>query len=366
MKITIDVQPVFGRKSGVGQYIWGLIQGLGEIDRQNTYSLSFFDFKRRGFMLPLPGNNFSHQKCFLPGRMASLLWKTFAWPSYNFFFGESDIFHFPNFIIRPVKRAKKIVTIHDVSFLRFPEFAEPKNLKFLKKEIRKTVEEADHIIADSYFTEAELTYFFPAAKQKISTVHLGIDARFKPMPVKRDKNILFVGNIEPRKNLPGLFKAFEILKDRHPELHDFKLTIAGMKGWLYEGIFEAWRHNKHKDQIHFLDYVSDEQLPELYAKASVFVYPSFYEGFGLPPLEAMACGTPVISAKKASLPEVLGDAAVWIDPDEPESISTALKDVLLNEEKNRNLIDKGLLQSSKFQWSRTAAETVKIYNRCLA
>ena len=165
--------------------------------------------------------------------------------------------------------------------------------------------------------------------------------------------------------MSSLFKAFEILMDRSPELRDFRITIAGMKGWLYQGIFEALHQNKYKNQIHFLDYVSDEQLPELYAKASVFVYPSFYEGFGLPPLEAMACGTPVISAKKASLPEVLGDAAFWIDPDEPESISEALKKVLLGEELSQNLIHKGFVQASKFQWNQTAVETLEIYKRCL-
>jgi len=366
MKITIDVQPVLGKKSGVGQYISGLIYGLGEVDHQNSYFLSFFDFKRRGSMLSLPGSNFVHRKCFLPGRAVSILWKKFAWPSYNFFFGESDIFHFPNFIIRPVKRAKKIVTIHDVSFLRFPEYAEPKNLKFLKNEIRKTVEEANHILTDSRFTEEELIYFFPSAKQKVSTVHLGVDARFKPSRVTREKSILFVGNIEPRKNLPNLFKAFEIMKDRHRELSAYKITIAGMKGWLYEGIFKALENNKYKTDIHFLDYVPDEKLPELYAKASVFVYPSFYEGFGLPPLEAMACGTPVISARKASLPEILGDAVVWIDPNEPESISDALKRVLLDGALREELIKKGAEQSSKFQWRKTAAETLEIYKRCLS
>ena len=209
MKITIDVQPILGKKSGVGQYIWGLIHGLGEIDHQNSYFLSFFDFKRRGSLVPLPGNNFSHQKCFLPGRAASLSWKTLAWPSYNFFFGESDIFHFPNFVIRPVKRAKKVVTIHDVSFLRFPEFAEPKNLKFLKNQIHKTVEAADQIITDSHFTEEELIYFFPAAKQKVSTVHLGVDARFKALPVKREKISYSSGILNREKTCPAFLKPLK-------------------------------------------------------------------------------------------------------------------------------------------------------------
>lgn len=365
MKITIDVQPLLANKSGVGQYIWGLIHGLGQIDSKNSYSLSFFDFKRRGSMVPLPGKNFSFQKCFLPGRAASLSWKTFGRPSYNFFFGESDIFHFPNFVIRPVRQGKKVVTIHDVSFLRLPEFAEPKNLKFLTAQIHSTVAQADQIITDSRFTEEELLHFFPEAKGKTSTIHLGVDSRFKPMPVKQEKIILFVGNIEPRKNLPSLFKAFEILLDRYSQLADYKIVIAGMKGWLYEGVFEALGENKYKSKIKFLDFVPDEKLPELYSKASVFVYPSFYEGFGLPPLEAMSCGIPVISARKASLPEVLGDAAIWIDPDQPESITHALKDVLLDELKMQSLKNKGLAQAAKFHWSRTAQETLKIYEKCL-
>src|SRR5574341_559035 len=159
MKITIDAQPLLGQKAGVGYYIWGLIHGLAKIDEKNQYQLSIFDFKRRSSRIPLPGSNFKIKKSYIPGRLVSLIWKKYSWLPYNFFFGDSDVYHFPNFVIRPLKKGRKVVTIHDVSFLRYPQFTEPKNLMFLKSKIEESLELADEIIVDSFFTKEELLSF---------------------------------------------------------------------------------------------------------------------------------------------------------------------------------------------------------------
>lgn len=364
MKITIDAQPLLGQKCGVGYYISGLVHGLGQIDKKNEYRLSIFDFKRRASKIALPGPNFKIQKSLIPGRLASLVWKKYSWPSYNSFFGVSDVYHFPNFIIRPLKKGKKVVTIHDVSFLRHPEFTEPKNLRFLNSKIKETVGLADRIIVDSSFTKNELLSFFKMPEERVHVVHLGLDSRFIPSSVEKKPIILFVGTIEPRKNLKTLFKAFEIFLDRTKRF-DFTLLIAGMKGWLYDGIFKSLENNLHRDKIKFLDYVSEEELPSLYQTASLFVYPSFYEGFGLPPLEAMACGIPVISSKSGSLPEVLGNAAEWMDSSDVGGLALAIEKILDNASISDAYVRKGIEQVKQFRWERAAEETVKIYHRAM-
>jgi glycosyltransferase involved in cell wall biosynthesis len=364
MKITIDAQPLLGRKAGVGYYIWGLIHGLAAVDSLNQYQLSIFDFKRRASKIALPGANFKVKKSFIPGRLAGLIWKKKMWPTYDFFFGDSDVYHFPNFVIRPLKKGKKVVTIHDVSFLRYPQFTEPKNLEFLKSKINDTLRVADQIIVDSFFTKKELLSFFNIPDDRVHVIHLGLDRGFKPCSsIQKKPVILFVGTLEPRKNLETLFKSFESFLSRSSL--DFNLQIAGMKGWLYEGIFKSLEGNRYRDRIQFLDYVSDEDLPRLYQSASLFVYPSFYEGFGLPPLEAMACGVPVIASRKGSLPEILGNAAKWIDPGSADELSYALEEVLTNKNLKESLIQNGFDQIRKFNWEQAAQKTLEVYHKAM-
>lgn len=364
MKITVDVQPLLGQKAGVGYYISGLIHGLAKVDRQNQYQLSIFDFKRRASRIPLPGPNFKIKKSFIPGRLVSLIWKKNSWPTYDFFFGDSDVYHFPNFVIRPLKKGRSVVTIHDVSFLRYPQFTEPKNLRFLKSKIEETLRVADQIIVDSFFTKEELLSFFKVPEDRVHVIHLGLNDEFKPSSsIQKKSAILFVGTLEPRKNLETLFKSFKIFLDRTNS--DVSLLIAGMKGWLYEGIFKSLEGHRYRDKIQFLDYVSDEDLPKLYQSASLFIYPSFYEGFGLPPLEAMACGVPVIASKRGSLPEVLGNAPKWINPYNPEELSFAIEEVLTDTRLRESLIRNGFDQAKKFDWEKAAYETLQVYQKAL-
>ncbi|MBI1871733.1 MAG: glycosyltransferase family 4 protein [Chlamydiae bacterium] len=364
-KISMDVQPLLGSKSGVGYYIWGLIHGLAKIDHENTYQLSFFDFRNQGFKVPRPGTQFYQKRSRLPGRMIQYLWKTCAWPNYNTFFGGCDLYHFPNFVIQPLKGVKKVVTIHDLSFFRYPEYTDPKNLKYLRNKIGDTVYGADEIIVDSHFTKSELLSFFKIEKERIHVIHLGIDSRFQKGTALREKQILFVGTLEPRKNIEGLLSAFKIFLDRTHWM-DYRLTLVGMKGWLYEGMMKALENHPYREKIECLNYVSEEDLPLLYQKAALFIYPSFYEGFGLPPLEALSSGTPVIAARRASLPEVLGDAALWIDPQNAEAIAIAIERMIREEGLKSELIRKGEEQVKKFSWEKAARETLQVYQKALA
>ncbi len=365
MNITMDVQPLLGRKSGVGFYIWGLIHALSQIDSKNQYHLAFFDFKNRQHVIPDLAANFKKRKSVIPGRMVSALWKKLKFPSYDFFFGKADLFHFPNFIIRPIREGKTIATIHDVSFLRFPQYTEPKNLKFLTDKIEETVLRANQIIVDSEFTKSELLSFFKIDSTRVHSIHLGIDSHFQPsLNHEASKKILFVGTIEPRKNLTHLFKAFDLFTERMKE-QNYQLIIAGMKGWLYEETFRSLEKCKSKERIHLLNYVDDHQLIQLYQEADLFVYPSFYEGFGLPPLEAMASGVPVIAAKRGSLGEVLGEAPAWIEPEDIEGLAKNMERVLCDQEYKQMLIAKGLLQAKKFNWKTTAEQTLDVYYKAM-
>ncbi len=364
-KISIDVQPLLGKKCGIGQYIWGLIHGLAQIDHKNLYSLSFFDTKFRSSKIPLPGPNFSRSGYPLPSRVMRKIWLQYHWPYYDSFFRSRDLYHFCNFIIPPMRTGKKIATIFDFSFLRYPQFSEPRNLGFLRRGIEKTLQVADEIITISKFTKNESLHFFNIPENKIHAIHLGVHESFKPnISIQPKKQILFVGTIEPRKNLETLLKAFELFVQKN-EFADFKLVLAGMKGWLCDNILSSLEKHPYHHQISLLDYVSDSELPKLYQESMIFVYPSFYEGFGLPPLEAMACGTPVIASEVASLPEILGESAFWINPQEVENIASAFEKLAQNPSLRKELIQKGFEQVKNFSWEKTAEKTLKVYLKAL-
>ena len=204
-------------------------------------------------------------------------------------------------------------------------------------------------------------------------VHLGVESRFRPINNVEDfrlknnlpsKMILNVGTLEPRKNVVSLIKAFEKLKQKGYK--DYKLVIAGEKGWLYKQIFKEVEHRDLKKEILFLGVVKDEDLPMLYNCADMFVYPSLYEGFGLPPLEAMACGIPVITSNTSSLPEVIGDAGIMVDPGDVNSLCEAMYNVLTDKELRCQMSKKGLKRAKLFSWEKAANEILEIYDDALS
>jgi len=363
-RISIDVQPLLGNKCGIGQYVWNLVESLAKVDSKNFYYLSCFDTKFRGGKVPVPGGNFHKSQFFIPARLMRKIWLNYSWPYYDSFFGNRDLYHFANFIIPPIRAGRKVATVHDLAFMRFPEFTTPRTLGYLRKNIENTLSLADAILVDSYFTRDELLHFFKVSDKKVHVVQLAMGRNFKTQNVIPRKQIIFVGTIEPRKNLIGLLRAFEIFMNKFMD-DEFRLVIAGMKGWLYNEIYESLEKNAHKDKIVFLDYVPDEMLPRLYAESAVFVYPSFYEGFGIPILEAMACGVPVIASRTASLPEIGGDAAFWVDAKDTEGLASAIYKVITDQELRKNLISKGLNQIQKFSWEKTARETLAVYEKVL-
>ena len=369
MKCMIDVQPLLGPKSGVAYYTSGLLDGLAQIGCDEEIVLSYFDFKRKGLHLADQYKCFKNCSVRLPGRAFSFLWKYINFPSYSMVFGKSDLYHFPNFIIRPISCGKRVVTIHDVSFLRLPQFTEPKNLKYLKRKIGETIECVDRIIVVSEFTKKELLAHYPDANGRVDVIYQGVqknrfhqDSRFRlNLP---DHYMLYVGKIEPRKNLKRLFHAFKKAVSCGL-LVDLYLVIVGEKAWLYEDIMEACEDPLIKERIIFTGFLSDAQLGYVYRGAKFLIFPSLYEGFGLPPLEAMSFGLPVIASNRGSLPEILEDAPLWIDPESQEDMIEKMKMMLEDSELRMRCREKGMRLLDRYSWEKTARETIETYKKAM-
>lgn len=424
MKIGIDIR-VLGKKrrTGVEDYTINLLSNLLSIDKLTysaaagiKYKLFYNGFRRpdlRYDFLKLP--NIKLKKLRIPNRVLDLSLRFLKFPKIDKLLGGVDIFLSPHFLLVPVmKKTKTIVVFYDLSFVRFPEFFSFFKLlwhKFIYPQ--KQAQKADIIVAISESTKDDLLSIYGIREEKIKVIYPGIDEKFKPVE-KDDSNlirvikkyklpvsltggpdsqsageagfILYFGTIEPRKNIVGLIKAFEQIKERgnnfsskvkwrgfegkvkphKDKFFDFsslKLVIAGTKGWLYEEVFEKAKKSKFSKDIIFTGFIDEEDKLYLYNLAQVFVYPSFFEGFGLPPLEAMACGAPVIVSNKSSLPEVVGDGAVMVNPYNVDEISWAIKEILENQELRECLAKQGLKRAREFSWFKAANEFLKLFKQ---
>ncbi len=285
-----------------------------------------------------------------------------------------DIIHNPTQIptFFPFKQ-KNIITVHDITPHLYPNehpcLIPPYNKLFL----RRSLINADAIIADSKNTKSDLITHLKIPKEKIIPIYLGVEEKFSPALHKEaadvrekfglpDTFILYVGTLEPRKNLPVLLKACSLLKKQNWQI---PLVIAGKKGWLYDKIFKTVRELTLTQNIIFTGYIPDMYLPSLYSAATLFVYPSLYEGFGFPPLEAMACGCPVITSDRSSLPEIVGNAGITIPPDNPQILADEILRIWEDEDIRTELKNKGINRSKEFTWSACAKQTYEIYQQVL-
>ncbi|WP_273222498.1 glycosyltransferase family 4 protein [Geosporobacter ferrireducens] len=279
---------------------------------------------------------------------------------------KQDILHWPHYNIPLMYKGPLVVTIHDIIHLKFPQFLPNKAAyHYAYFMIDQAVKKADKIITDSNNTKLDLIERFKVQEEKIEVIYIGVSKDFKKdkmkeIDIKRQYGIgkpyiLYIGNVRAHKNIKGLIRAYKKFRD---VCKAYELIIVGEE------------HNNLKDieiddDIRMLGYVEDRDLPNLYGGASLFVFPSLYEGFGLPPLEAMACGTPVITSNTSSLPEVVGDAAITINPYNTDEIAKAMYDVLINHKLAQSLIRKGYDRVKQFDWSTTAEKTLKIYEEVL-
>lgn len=374
MRIGIDATPV-GNRSGTGYYTGKLIEYLGRADSENEYFLycapGYRQHLEHSSMFEYP--NFRVVQVPVRGRALGFGWKQ-VWLPRQIKKEGIDLFHFPAFIGSLRTGPPSIVTVHDLCFVLFPEAFSRIRRWYYKRIIPRSIRNSHSIIVDSDSTKNDLFRYLGVKSDRVHRVYLGVDpVRFYKVTRGRELDrlrnayslpsdfILYVGTLEPRKNITRLLRAFAygVLSKGLP----YKLVIAGRKGWLYEGIFREVRAMNLGEHVYFPGYVKPVDLAGLYSMARAFAYPSLYEGFGLPCLEAMSCGTPVLASSTSALPEVVGDCAVIVNPISTESIAEGLRRICSDEELNRRLSSLGPRRASRFSWLTTAKKTVEVYNK---
>jgi glycosyltransferase involved in cell wall biosynthesis len=371
MRVCIDVSPTVQKHAGMSRYAGeiarALARGNAEID------LSLFYNSHDEAQLPDYLNHIPHKSVHLgnkPWRMAILLSQMSHWPM-DKTFGAVDIFHATNHLLAHFKQARTVYTLHDLIFLHYPEYHLPYNRWYLTLTTPLYLRAADVIITPSECSRQDVLKYYDLPGSKIKVIYEAAAPHFKPMTdpaflsmVRQkyhlpDKFILHVATIEPRKNLSRLLDVFQSLLADWPDL---KLVLVGKKGWLYESFFQKLQALGLQACVIFPGYVDEADLPAFYQLAEVFVFPSLYEGFGLGPLEAMACGTPVVSSNSSSLPEVVADAGLLFDPTDTTALAAAIRRVLTDAELRANLKERGLRQAQKFSWEKAVSELRHVYH----
>ncbi|MBX4205509.1 MAG: glycosyltransferase family 4 protein [Candidatus Doudnabacteria bacterium] len=348
--------------TGVEHYASELIRNLASLDTKNEYNLYFRTQPLEKFK-HLP-NNFRLRLIPFPK-----FW-TQTRLAFELLLHPVDVFMLPIQALPFIHPKNSVITVHDIAYEFFPEAFPKFMLFYLKLTTRFGVRAAKKIIAVSESTKNDIVKQYHIDPKKITVVHLGVGEGYKPLPYEQvqpvldnfglsfKKYILFIGTMQPRKNLVRLMEAYISLRQKH-HLEE-KLVICGRRGWLWEPILKKIKEVNLSDAIKFLDYVDDADLPALYNGASLLTLPALYEGFGLPPLEAMACGTPVVVSNISSLPEVVGDAGVLVDPNSVNSIAEGLLRVLIDKNLQNEMSKKGIEQAKKFTWSATARKTLEV------
>jgi glycosyltransferase involved in cell wall biosynthesis len=354
------------RSAGINWYIHNLLRHLPEVDPSITYSIFLSDRRYAGG----PGMELYVSRLPTQRPPLRIAWEQIIQP-WAMHRGGVDLIHEPAFVGPWVGRCPFVVTVHDLSFLLYPQNFQALNRFYLRHFTRLSVQQARRVIAVSESTKQDLVRHYNLSPATVDVVYNGVDASFRPLPADRvaafradrglpERFLLFVGTLEPRKNVSRLIEAYARLpRDRPP------LMLIGGKGWLYDETLARVEALKLTDEVRFVGYVPAEDLPWWYNAAELFVYPSLYEGFGLPPLEAMACGTPVVASNSSSLPEVMGQAGILVDPTDTDALAGALDQALGSGELQESMRAAGLTQAACFSWREAACGTVDSYRRAV-
>ncbi|MBR3971150.1 MAG: glycosyltransferase family 4 protein [Ruminococcus sp.] len=380
MNISFDAVPIInGKMTGVGWCEVGQTMAMARLHPEDNFYYSFFSRKDDHIKLeklaPFSENigaNIAHFSGLLYRTASVVLPIPHKW----FFKQKSDITHFFNYIAPPGVDGKTVITVHDMVYRTYPETVRGRTKKILDMGLASSMKRADMIVTVSEFSKSEIIRYFPQHESKIRVVPCGVDLdRFKPCQqperipeVKKKLGIegeyfLYVGTIEPRKNLERLINAYNIFCQHEKDAP--KLVLAGGKGWLYDGIFQRVTDLKLEEKVLFTQYISDEDMNPLMCGALAFVFPSIYEGFGIPPLEAMACGVPVLASNAASLPEVTGDCAVTCDPYSEEEIAEGLRRLYSDSELRADLSRRGLERAKTLTWDSSAEKLYSVYKELM-
>lgn len=385
LKIVVDATPVEPKPSGVGFYVANLICALDALQKEENFQLGVVyqpglkKWLRGDFSFPESLKHYSQRHLLpLPVRISDLLLALAFRPSLSYFekyLGLPDIVHGTNYSVYPCTKSLKVMNIYDLTFIKYPNYIDSVVKKYTKK-VRRCLQWTDLVLTISESSKKDIVEHLQVDPKKVYVTPLA--SRYYPDYLSAQTTeeleklvnydfsqpyLLFISTIEPRKNINTIISAFNFLKEQYKIPH--KLILIGKKGWNYEPVFAAIENSPWANQIHHLNYLSNELVALFYSKADVFVYPSHYEGFGLPVLEAMTLGAAVISSNTSSIPEVTGDAAILIDPNNPIQLAEAILKVISDSQLRQELINKGKARAKLFSWERTAQETLNAYKTIL-
>ncbi|MCL4418036.1 MAG: glycosyltransferase family 4 protein [Actinobacteria bacterium] len=412
MHIGIDISTILnhGNDIGSGRYIFNLLKNLFIIDRTDTFILTgryaadeylpLLDEIKKDYIQAGTTrknkdaekllkdnaiNDDSAHNAFSGEQLKNLqfklfkttpkklsIWNKLYFPPIEMFGFKADIFHCPDFLIPPTFNKKIILTVNDLAFVRFPHFNFEWFVKKYTKEVKRNASVAKRIIAISESTKNDIVEFFNINENKIDVTYLAADEAFRKLgPDEIDYNlkskfkiknkfILSVGTIEPRKNYVTLIRAFNILKDNLPEF-EYQLVIAGRTGWKSEAAYEEFGNSPYKEDIIFTGRIPDKELIHLYNMAELFVYPSIFEGFGLPVVEAMQCGLPVAASCNSSIPELIDYKRTLFNPADEQDIAAKILMILSDDILKKELSVKSIKNAERFSWRKTAEKTLEIY-----
>lgn len=384
MQIGIDYTSAVRQRAGIGRYTRELVSALLALDSQHSYVL----FAATGGLpkgrwsseierlRPRHDDQLTHRAIPLSDDWLARVWHRLQLPiPVELMTGRVDVFYSPDFTLPPTRpNTHTLLTVHDLSFVRYPDAFVPALRQYLERVVPRSIDRADMVLADSANTRSDLVTLFGVPDEKVRVIKPGVGARFHPhrasktaeprhpnypLPARLRQRydigdapyVLSVGTVQPRKNYVRLIQAFSRAETSHRG--SLQLLIAGGPGWLYEDVF---READRRDTVRLIGFVDDKDLPALYRGAALFAFPSVYEGFGLPVLEAMACGVPVICSSASSLPEVASDAALLVDPLDVEGWSAAMTQALENNELRTRMVERGLARAADFTWERAARQ----------
>lgn len=375
-RIAIDYTPAFEQSGGIGRYVRELTAALATVDEANDYRL-FVSGAASGALPPAPAAHFQWRATAISPRWLARIWQRAKLPlPVELFIGKVELFHATDFVLPyTLPSTRTLLTVHDLSFVRVPQAASPTLKAYLDAVVPRSVERADHVLADSAATKDDLIEMYKTPADKITVLYSGVDQRFRRVSDRRAldstrskygltglRYVLSVGTVQPRKNYSRVIRALAEVRASGLDLH---YAIAGGQGWLQEEMQRTIAATGMEDFVHLLGYVDDGDLPALYSESRIFLMPSLYEGFGLPILEAMACGVPVVTSNISSLPEVAGDAAILIDPMDTAALRDAILAVETDSPLSEQLVENGYRQAERFNWRRSAAQLMSVYRNLL-
>ncbi len=382
MHIGIDITSAVTQSAGIGRYTRELVRALFALNAPHTYTLFYASEKRVARPIePLPPQT-RLRRLPIHDKWLARLWHRLHIPlPVEWITGRVDLFHSPDFTLPPtLPRTRTLLTVHDLSFMRDPDSAVAPLRRYLTRAVSRSVSRAHRVLADSQATKDDLVLLFGTPPGKIDVLLSGVDARFRPVrdpaalaavraryDLGSGPFILAVGTIQPRKNYVRLIQAFAQVVGRWWQIGtdlmgDVNLVIAGGKGWMTDAIFTEVARLGLQGRVKFTGFVDDADLPALYSASTVFAYPSLYEGFGLPALEAMACGAPVIGSNVSSIPEVVGDAGLLVDPLDVDAIAAGLIGLLKDASARDDYMRAGIQRAARFTWEAAARRLLSIYD----